>query len=53
VGSTTGVSLAFLAPGLLAMRDRQGGRAYRSFGWLLLLLGSLLTVIGMTSTEDA
>ena len=52
VGATTGVSLAFIAPGMLATRDSQGGPAYRAFGWLLLLLGGLLTVIGCTSTED-
>ena len=52
VGATTGVSLAFVAPGMLAMRDPQGGPAYRAFGWLLLLLGGLLMGIGMTSTEE-
>lgn len=52
VGATTGVSLAFLAPGMLAIRDPQGGRAYRAFGWLLLLLGVLLTAIGVASAQD-
>ena len=46
------MSLAFVAPGMLAMRDPQGGPAYRAFGWLLLLLGGLLMGIGMTSTEE-
>lgn len=52
IGSVTGVSMAFIFPGMLALKDRRGGIPFQVFGWLLLLSGVLLTVIGVTSADD-
>ena len=49
MGATTGTTMAFIFPGMLALRDPQGGRAYRAFGWLLLGAGALLCIIGIAS----
>lgn len=49
VGATTGTTMAFIFPGMLALRDPQGGRAYRAFGWALLASGALLCAIGLAA----
>lgn len=51
IGSVLGTLMAFIFPGMLALRDRQGGRAYVLFGWGLILSGGLLTLIGVTSLD--
>ena len=50
VGATCGTTMGFIFPGMLALRDPQGGRAYKAFGWLLLLAGVLLFGVGVTSS---
>lgn len=52
VGATLGTAMAFVFPGMLALRDAQGGHLYRAFGWALLLAGGVLTVLGVASTDD-
>lgn len=49
MGATCGTSMAFIFPGMLALRDPQGGRGYKAFGWLLLAAGGALTAIGLFS----
>lgn len=50
VGATCGTTMGFIFPGMLALRDPQGGTAYKAFGWLLLAAGALLFGIGVTSS---
>ena len=42
--------MGFIFPGMLALRDPQGGAAYKAFGWLLLVAGTLLFGVGVTSS---
>ncbi|KAI3430398.1 hypothetical protein D9Q98_004993 [Chlorella vulgaris] len=52
VGSTMGTTIAFVFPGMLALRDQQGGLPFRVFGCALIATGLLLTVVGVLSTDD-
>jgi hypothetical protein len=52
VGASLGTTMAFVFPGMLALRDREGGAPFRAFGCLLLAAGALLTGIGLVSSED-
>ncbi|KAL4448998.1 hypothetical protein ABPG77_007715 [Micractinium sp. CCAP 211/92] len=52
IGSVTGTSMAFLFPGMLALRDARGGRPLKAFGWGLLLAGILLTIVGIATADD-
>lgn len=42
--------MAFIFPGMLALRDLQGGPAYRCFGYALIAAGALLTVVGVAAS---
>lgn len=52
IGSLTGTSMAFLFPGMLALRDAAGGRPFKAFGWALLLAGALLTAVGIATADE-
>ena len=52
VGAITGCSMAFVFPGLLGIRDPEGG-AHHVFGWVLAIAGVLLAVIGLTCAEGS
>lgn len=52
VGATLGTAMAFIFPGMLALRDEEGGPAYCGFGWALLLAGGVLTALGVASTDS-
>lgn len=52
IGSVTGTTMAFLFPGMLALRDAAGGRPFRAFGWALILAGILLTVVGIATADE-
>ncbi len=52
IGSVSGTSMAFLFPGMLALRDASGGRPLKAFGWGLVLAGILLTIVGIATADD-
>lgn len=50
VGATCGTTMGFIFPGMLALRDPEGGAAYKAFGWGLLAAGAVLFAVGITSS---
>ncbi|KAI7845763.1 hypothetical protein COHA_000677 [Chlorella ohadii] len=50
VGATCGTTMGFIFPGMLALRDPQGGAAYKAFGWGLLAAGAVLFAVGVTAS---
>jgi amino acid permease len=50
VGATCGTTMGFMFPGMLALRDPQGGAAYKAFGWGLLAAGTVLFAVGVTAS---
>jgi len=52
IGSLTGTTMAFIFPGMLALRDPVGGPGMRGFAWQLLLWGVLLSVIGVVFVDQ-
>lgn len=42
--------MGFIFPGMLALRDPQGGAAYKAFGWGLLAAGTLLFMVGVSAS---
>ena len=52
VGATLGTTMAFIFPGMLALRDCAGGAPLRAFGCVLLAAGVMLTGVGLVSSDD-
>jgi sodium-coupled neutral amino acid transporter 1 len=49
VGATCGIAMAFLFPGLIALRPVAGAPPRRALGWTLLGLGALLMAAGLAA----